>query len=156
MKQLFAIAFLCLSCTSFAQTDSTNVQFLNPSTVAKPNGYSHAAVIDLGTCTMVILSGQVALDQQGNLVGKGDMEKQAEQVFRNIKAIAEAAGGSMDHVVKLNFLVTDVAHIQAIRRVRDRFINTKTPPASTLAQVSRLFRDDILIEIEATLVIPRK
>jgi len=155
MKLLCTIALLLLSCTSFAQTENNVVQFINPPALSTPNGYSHAAVIDLGTCTMVILSGQVAFDKQGNLVGKDDIEKQTDQVFRNIKAIAAAAGGSMNHVVKLNFLVTDVSQLPAIRRIRDRYINTKTPPASTLAQVNRLFREDVLIEIEATLVIPR-
>lgn len=117
--------------TGFAQTGSPAVQLVNPSSVAAPKGYSHAAVIDLGNYKMVILSGQVAFDKGGNLVGKDNLEKQTAQVFRNIKNIVEELGGSMEHVVK-------------------------TPPASTLVQVSKLFRDDILIEIEATAIIPKK
>ena len=137
-----------------AQTAS-NVQMINPATVATPHGYSQAAVIDLGNCKMVILSGQVALDQKGNLVGKEDIVKQTEQVFQNIKAIVEAAGGNMNHVVKLSFFTTDVSHLADVRTVRDRFVNTKNPPASTLVQVNKLFRDDVLIEIEATAIIPK-
>lgn len=57
-------------------------------------------MVDLGSCKMVILSGQVPLDAQGGLVGKDDLEKQAEQVFRNIKAIVTDAGGTMDDVVR--------------------------------------------------------
>ena len=61
----------------------------------------------------------------------------------------------MDHLVKLNYFVLDGNEIQPIRDVRDKYINTKTPPASTLVKVSGLFREDILIEIEATFVIPK-
>ena len=105
---------------------------------------------------MVIMSGQVAFDEKGNLIGPGDYEKQTEQIFNNIKHIVESQGGTMDNVVKLGFFVRDVGQIQKVRAARDRFINTKTPPASTLVEVSKLFRDDVLIEIEATAVIPKK
>lgn len=153
MKNSVLLAFLFITGPIFAQ--SSNVQLINPATVATPKGYSHAAVVDLGNCKMIILSGQVALDKQGNLVGKGDMLKQAEQVFRNIKSILESAGGDMNHIVKLGYFLTDVSQIQTIRDVRDKFINTGNPPASTLVGVSKLFRDDVLIEIEATAVIPK-
>lgn len=147
---LFALAMQAL-----AQTTPADVQLINPATVAAPRGYSHAAVIDLGNCKMVILSGQVALDPKGNLVGKDDIAKQTEQVFQNIKNIMEAAGGNMNHIVKLGYFTTDVSNLQAIRNIRDQFINTKKPPASTLVQVNKLFRDDLLIEIEATAIIPK-
>ena len=130
-----------------------SVQLVNPTSVATPKGYSQAAVVDLGTCKMVILAGQVPMDLQGNLVGKDDMEKQAEQVFRNIKAIVTDAGGTMDDVVRLGFYVTDLTKLGAVRAVRDRFVNTKTPPASTLVQVAKLYRDDVMIEVEATVII---
>ena len=138
-----------------AQAQQTLVKFDNPKSIYPPKGYSHTVTIDLGTCRMIILSGQVALDLQGNLVGKGDLGSQAEQVFQNIKNGITAAGGNMDHLVKLNYFVLDGNEIQPIRDVRDKYINTKTPPASTLVKVSGLFREDILIEIEATFVIPK-
>jgi enamine deaminase RidA (YjgF/YER057c/UK114 family) len=134
----------------------TTVKLVNPPALATPKGYSHAAVIDLGTAKMVIMSGQVALDKQGNLVGKDDLEKQTEQVFRNIKSIVEANGGNMNNVIKLGYFITDVSKISIVRTVRDQFINTQQPPASTLVQVNKLFRDDVMIEIEATAVIPVK
>ncbi|MDB5128484.1 RidA family protein [Mucilaginibacter sp.] len=105
---------------------------------------------------MIILSGQVALNESGDLIGKGDIVKQTEQVFANIKRIIEDAGGNMNNVVKLTYYLKDVSKIQQVRDVRDKYINTKTPPASTLVEVSNLFRDDILIEIEATAVIAKK
>lgn len=139
-----------------AQTPSNPVQFINPPSVAAPHGYSHAAVIDLGNSKMVILSGQVPMDQQGNLVGAGDLGRQAEQAFQNIRNIVTAAGGTMDNIVKLGFFITDMSKLQALREARDKFINTKNPPASTLVQVSKLYRDDVLVEIEATAIIPKK
>ena len=146
--------FTSLAITTKAQSAS-NVQFINPETVSTPRSYSHAAIIDLGNCKMVIMSGQVALDAKGNLVGANDIAKQTEQVFRNIKSIVEAAGGKLDHVVKLSYFTTDVSRIADIRTIRDQFITSKTKPASTLVQVNKLFREDILIEIEATAVIPK-
>jgi enamine deaminase RidA (YjgF/YER057c/UK114 family) len=131
------------------------VKFNNPKSIHPPKGYSHSATIDLGTCRMVIVSGQVALDEQGNLVGKGDISRQAEQVFQNIKNAITATGGNMDHLVKLNYFLLLGQDIQPIRDVRDKFINTNTPPTSTLVKVSGLFREDILLEIEATFVIPK-
>lgn len=152
MKKALLIPALLLTLSSFSQT----VKLTNPSTVAPPRGYSHAAVIDLGNCTMVIISGQVALDKQGNLVGPGDIGKQTEQVFQNIKSIVEASGGTMNNIVKLGYFILDVTKVQDVRNARDKFINTTTPPASTLVQVSKLFREDILVEVEATAVIPKK
>jgi 2-iminobutanoate/2-iminopropanoate deaminase len=152
MKNILLGVVLALGC-SFGGFAQGAVQLVNPTTVARPKGYSQAAAVDLGTCKMVILSGQVAMDLQGNLVGKGDMEKQAEQVFQNIKAIVTDAGGTMDDVVRLGFYVTDLSSLGAVRAVRDRYVNTRTPPASTLVQVAKLYRDDVMIEVEATAII---
>ena len=156
MKALILLPALLLAFTTFAQTPPANVHFVNPSSVSTPHGYSQAAVIDLGNCRMVILSGQVALDAKGNLVGKDDLEKQTEQVFQNISNILQETGGSMNDIVKLGFYTTDVSKMPVVRTIRDKYINTATPPTSTLVQVSKLFRDDILIEIEATAIIPKK
>ncbi|SIO01815.1 RidA family protein [Chitinophaga niabensis] len=152
MKKTLFLPLLLLSFSSFSQT----VKLINPPSLATPKSYSHAAVIDLGTCTMVIIAGQVAFDKEGNLVGKGDIGKQTEQAFRNIKSILEANGGTMEHLVKLGYFTVDVSRIEEIRNARNQFINTTKPPTSTLVQVSRLFREDLLMEIEATAIIPKK
>lgn len=139
-----------------AQPDSSIIKFTNPPVVYPGRGYSQAVSVDLGNCTMLMLSGQVAFDIKGGLVGKDDLAKQTEQIFSNIKSIIEDAGGSMDQLIKLNFYMLDVSAIQTVRNIRDKFINTAKPPASTLVQVSKLFRDDVLIEIEAAAIIPKK
>jgi reactive intermediate/imine deaminase len=156
MRNILLVPALLAAMTGSAQTKNTIVQLVNPPAVAAPKGYSQAAVIDLGNSTMVIMSGQVPLDKEGQLVGKGDIGQQARQVFLNIKSIVEEMGGTMNDIIKLNYLLTDLTQLQNVRNVRDQFINTQKPPASTLAQVSKLFREDVLIEVEATAVIPKK
>jgi reactive intermediate/imine deaminase len=156
MKIAILFFLLFLSTLGWAQLDTSIVKFINSASVSTPKGYSHASIVDLGNCKMVIISGQVPLDNQGNLIGKGNFKKQTEQVFVNIKSIVIEAGGTMDHVVKLGIYLVDIAEIQTLRGVRDKFINLKNPPASTLVQVNKLFREDVLIEIEATAVIPKK
>jgi enamine deaminase RidA (YjgF/YER057c/UK114 family) len=105
---------------------------------------------------MVIISGQVALDKDGSLVGKGDLARQTSQIFINIKNIIEGAGGTMDDLVKIGIYMIDARQVQVFRDVRDTFINIKNPPASTMVQVSALFRPDLLVEVDATAIIPKK
>jgi enamine deaminase RidA (YjgF/YER057c/UK114 family) len=105
---------------------------------------------------MLFIAGQVALDKSGTLVGAGDMKAQTRQVFKNLELALADAGATFKDVMKLNFYVLDVGQIAAIREVRDTFINTAAPPASTLVEVRRLFRDDVLIEVEAVAVVPAR
>jgi enamine deaminase RidA (YjgF/YER057c/UK114 family) len=129
-------------------------EFLSPKTLIPPAGYSHIAKVNHGT--VVYLSGQVASDASGKLIGEGNFEAQAEQVFRNLKIAVGAAGGTMADIVKLNiFLVAEVdqADVPKLRAVRDRHVNVEQPPASTLVFVSRLARPSWLIEIEAVAAI---
>ena len=125
-------------------------QFLSPKTLMPPTGYSHIAKVSRGS--IVYLAGQVSGDASGQLVGEGDFEAQAEQVFRNLKIAVEAAGGTMADIVKLNiYLVAEVdtAQVPKLRAIRDRYVNVENPPASTLVVVSRLARPGWLVEIEA-------
>jgi enamine deaminase RidA (YjgF/YER057c/UK114 family) len=125
-------------------------EFSSPKTLIPPAGYSHIAKVNRGT--IVYLAGQVASDASGKLVGEGNFEAQAEQVFRNLKIAVEAAGGTMADIVKLNiYLVAQVdqAEVPKLRAIRNRYVNTEQPPASTLVVVSRLAQPGWLIEIEA-------
>jgi enamine deaminase RidA (YjgF/YER057c/UK114 family) len=123
------------------------IQFINPPTLPAPPGYSQLAVLSGGS--LVVIAGQVALDAQGTLVGPGNFTLQTAQVFRNLLAALEAAGAGPRHLVKLTTFVTDLSELAAFRQVRDQFLDPTHPPASTLVQVSRLFRPEFLIEIEA-------
>jgi reactive intermediate/imine deaminase len=131
-----------------------NFQLLIPETMPKSVGYSQLASVTGGK--IVFISGQVALDKSGNVVGKDDFRAQVQQVFENLRAAVEAAGGDFSQVIKLNSYVLDFSHLQEFREVRDQYINVKNPPASTAVQVSRLFRPELLVEIEAVAVVKKK
>ena len=129
-------------------------EFFSPATLPPPVGYSHIAKVNKGT--MIYLAGQVSSDASGKLVGEGNFEAQAEQVFSNVKIAVEAAGGTMADIVKLNtYLVAEVSQddLPKMRAIRDRHLNKEKPPASTLVVVSRLARPGWLIEIEAVAAI---
>jgi len=128
-------------------------QLLIPNTMPKSLGYSQLAVVTGGT--IVFVSGQVALDKSGNVVGKGDFRAQVQQVFENLKAAVEAAGGAFDDVIKLNSYFLDLSHLPQFRDVRDKYVNLTNPPASTAVQVPRLFRPEFLVEIEAVAVVKK-
>lgn len=129
-----------------------NIRISNPEAIAKPTGYSHVAEVLSGR--LVFIAGQVPLDQSGALVGPGDMEAQARQVFENLKAALESCEATFANVVKFTFFTVDVGQLPAVRKVRDQYINTAQPPASTAVEVRKLFREDILLEIEAIAAIP--
>jgi reactive intermediate/imine deaminase len=125
-------------------------RFLSPDTLPRPFGYSH--VVDAPAGRIVFVSGQVPLDAAGNLVGEGDFAAQVRQVFENLTAALTAADASWSDVVKLDYFVRDIGEVASLRAIRDEYVNTEQPPASTLVEVSRLFRDDVLVEIEAVAV----
>jgi enamine deaminase RidA (YjgF/YER057c/UK114 family) len=103
---------------------------------------------------MVMVSGQVPLDEAGRLVGAGDALAQARQVFRNIGAALVAAGASFADVVKLTVFLTDIADLAAFREARDEVFDAAAPPASSLVQVVALVNPEFRIEIEAVAALP--
>jgi enamine deaminase RidA (YjgF/YER057c/UK114 family) len=124
--------------------------FLSPATLPPPVGYSHLAKVNKGT--LIYVAGQVSSDASNQLVGEGNFEAQAEQVFRNLKLAVEAGGATMADIVKINVYIVaevDQADVPKLRAIRDRYVNTERPPASTLVFVTRLARPGWLIEIEA-------
>jgi enamine deaminase RidA (YjgF/YER057c/UK114 family) len=116
-------------------------------------GYTHVVEVPAGH-RLVFLSGQVPLDSTGALRGGSGFRAQAIQVFENLRAGLAAAGARFEDVVKLTFYVRDVRHLPALREVRDRYVNTAAPPASTLVEVTGLFREDVLLEVEAIAAVP--
>lgn len=128
-------------------------QFINPPGLAAPTGYSHVAVAQGGRT--VYVAGQIALDEQGQLVGQGDLRAQTGQVFRNLQIALEAGGATFADVVKLNIYVVNYSpeHRAVIREVRNQFIVTDQPPASTLVGVQALAAETFLIEVEAIAVV---
>jgi enamine deaminase RidA (YjgF/YER057c/UK114 family) len=128
----------------------SKLEFPRPEGVAPGNGYSHVVT---GPGQWVAIAGQVALDTDGKFVGIGDPAAQARQVFANLDACLKAAGATFANVVKLNFFVTDIGYLPAVRPVRDQYVDTANPPASTAVQVAALFSPDALLEVEAYAII---
>ena len=94
------------------------------------------------------VSGHVATDESGNLVGPGDCEAQSRQVMANIRRVVEAAGGTMADVVKITCFLTDVANYPAYSKVRSETFPSD-PPASSTVVVAALVRPELLVEVEA-------
>lgn len=129
-------------------------QLSSPSTLHKPTGYSHLGEVQRGR--LIYVAGQVAMDAAGNLVGKDDLRAQVTQVFVNLKAALESAGGSCADIVKLNYFCCDrvpASEIAVVREVRNQFLNPQAMPVSTFVFVSRLVHPDWLIEVEAVAVL---
>jgi enamine deaminase RidA (YjgF/YER057c/UK114 family) len=127
------------------------VRFVNPSSLAKPAGYTHVAEVTGGRT--IYISGQVPADQAGNVVGIGDFAAQTVQVFENLKLALAEAGATFGDVVKVNMYVTDMSYIQVLREIRLRYYGANAP-VSTLVEVSRLARPEFMIEIEVIAVVP--
>ena len=102
---------------------------------------------------LLFVSGCVALDADGNLVGEGDVVAQTRQVFENIGLCLSAAGASFDDVVKVTTFLTDIGDRAAVNLVRQEVFGGARP-ASTLVEVSALVLPEFLIEVEAVAVVP--
>jgi enamine deaminase RidA (YjgF/YER057c/UK114 family) len=125
--------------------------FINPEAMHRPIGYTHVVEVTAGR--PVYIAGQVALDPSGAIVGPGDIRAQARQVFDNLRAALQAVGAGFEHVVKLTYYLVDATQLPVVREVRDQYLNTQQPPASTAVEVRRLVQDELLIEVEAVAVI---
>ncbi len=152
MKQIqrllsLGILFIMAGCHS---EKNHGLKFNDPS----PKGYSQSVESNLGNSKMVFISGQVAVDKNGEIVGENNLEKQTEQVFQNIQALVEKSGGSMNEVVKIEAYFTDLSEINQFRNAIARFFDPKTPPSCTVVQVERLVNEKFLIEINAVAIIP--
>ena len=95
----------------------------------------------------IFISGQAALDLQGNIIGEGDFEAQAVQAFENLKAVLAAAGSGMDKLIKVTIYVTDMAHFGIVVAMRERYFSPPWP-ADTLVEVAALALPELMIEIE--------
>ena len=141
---------LAWSITGNAQGVRSVIQRLNPPGLSTPTGYSH--IVSAKGGRTIYISGQVAFDAKGQLVGRGDLTAQTKQVFANLDTALKAAGATFNDVVKTNYYMLDASQVQVIREVRAQYF-TKELPASTLVQVGRLANPDFLLEIEVVAVV---
>jgi 2-iminobutanoate/2-iminopropanoate deaminase len=114
----------------------------------KDRGYSHAAKAG----NTLYLAGQVARDVKGDLVGKGDFEAQARQVYTNLKNILQEVGGGLENIVKMTTILTHYSNVENLREIRGEFFGDIKPP-NTLLIIESLASPDYLIEVEAIAVL---
>ncbi|MFJ8455703.1 RidA family protein [Bacillus paramycoides] len=126
-------------------------KFINPENMPATFGYSHIVEVNNAKRTIYI-SGQVAINTDGHIVGLGDLATQTRQVFENIKIALKTSELNFNDVVKLTFFLTDISQMALVRDIRDQYINTNNPPASSALEVNKLIHDELLIEIEAIAV----
>jgi 2-iminobutanoate/2-iminopropanoate deaminase len=120
----------------------------NPATVPAPAGpYSHVARLEFGDGALLMLSGQLAVDEDNNIIGPGDLRAQSERTLEIIKSILAAHGASFSDVVNIRTFLTDISRLKEYAEVRAKYI-TGEPPTSTTVEVPRLFKPEAMIEIE--------
>ena len=130
------------------------VQIITPPTLPAPRGFNHGILVKGGQ--ILFLAGQDASDSDGNIVAPGDLVAQFEQVLKNLQAVVEAAGGSMQNIMKLNVFVRSrddyVANLKPLGKLFRAYFGDHYP-AMALFEVSAFFRDENLVELEGFAVI---
>lgn len=121
-----------------------------PEGVAPSPAYTHVVT---GAGRLVAVSGQIATDADGALVGAGDPEAQARQVFENLRRCLASAGATFDDVVKLTWFVTDITLMPLFRAVRTEYIGDDRLPAASAMQVAALIRPELVLEVEALAIV---
>ena len=127
---------------------------MNPEAIAPPIGsYSHAVRVETADAVWIYVSGQLALDAEGAMVGAGDLAAQTEQVFENLARVLAANGATFADVVKIQSYFSTLEGLQGSREVRARYLPSE-PPASTAVRVAALLLPDALIEVDVVAVVP--
>ncbi len=114
----------------------------------RDRGYSHVAKVG----KTLYIAGQVARDVQGRLVGKGDFDAQARQVYTNLKNILQEAGGGLKNIVKTTTILTHSGYVESFGKIRNEFFGEIMPP-NTLMIIESLASPDFMIEVEAIAVL---
>jgi enamine deaminase RidA (YjgF/YER057c/UK114 family) len=154
------LAFAGATARAFAQASDRrtsmpdNIRFSSPDTMQKPPGYSHVVEVT-GPGRTVYFAGQLGIDKSGRM--GANAREQTEMAFENVKLALASVGATFDNVVKLNNYIVDIAtNIAHYREVRDKYVNTAAPPASTTIGVPTLARPGAIIEVEAIAILPPK
>ena len=126
-------------------------EVIQPETLRDPRPRYSQGIVAAGG-RLLFIAGQTAQAKDGGVVGKGDAEKQAEQVFENLIAVLSAAGATVDDLVMTTTYLTDIAYRDAYNKVRLRYYGD-SPPTSTLVVVKALGHEDLVIEIDGIAVI---
>jgi 2-iminobutanoate/2-iminopropanoate deaminase len=123
-------------------------QILSAKTVSKPMKPTFSQGVKVDAKSLVFVSGQVAFDKNGNIVGKGDAYAQTMQALENMRLVLAEAGMTFDNVVSVKVYLKDMKDFEAVHRARAHYF-LKEPPSSTLVQITQLVHPDLLVEIDA-------
>jgi enamine deaminase RidA (YjgF/YER057c/UK114 family) len=126
---------------------------IQPKSLSDPRPrYTQGILADGGR--LLFIAGQTASDKDGNVVGKGDIEAQTAQVYKNLTAVLEEAGATLDNLVMTTTYITDRKYREGYNRVRMGYYNKmKSSPTSTLVIITGLAHPDYLIEINGIAVL---
>ncbi|MBN2100544.1 RidA family protein [Candidatus Dojkabacteria bacterium] len=123
-------------------------QQLNPKDFTEIMGaYSHGLKVDIGDSEMIFVTGQIAMDKNGNAIAPNDITAQAEFIFKNIQKILDEGGATIDDVVKAVIYVTSMSDFKEISAVRNKYFG-KAKPVSTLVEINKTVKDGCNLEIE--------
>src|SRR5918997_4089843 len=137
-----------------ANPTTGSVSYVNPDELHKNPAFTNVVVVE-GPVRTVHGGGQNAVDSSGDIVGKGDIAAQTEQVLANVQAAPAAGGAEPKHVIKWNlFLVEGVSLQEGYSAFQRAWVDTPNPPAITAAFVAGLANPDFLVEMDAIAVVP--
>ena len=128
------------------------IERINPFQFNAFGHYSQGVKVDLGTKTMVLVAGQIALNDDGSPVAPGDFTAQTRFIFKRIQQVLEAAGAGLDDVVKAQFFVTDVSKYREVSSVRNEYF-ANARPASLMVEISNTVATGCDVEIEVMAII---
>lgn len=120
--------------------------------IREPSGHFSQAISVEAKGRLVFISGMTARRSDGSIAGIGDIEAQTRQVCENLKSAVEAAGGTMDDIVRVDVYVRNMEHFDQIHKVRREYFGAP-PPASTMVEVTKMVSPEYLIEINAIAVL---
>ncbi len=127
---------------------------INPPTLPRPVGFNHGITVSGGQ--LLFLAGQTASDEEGHIIAPGDIVAQYTQVLQNLQTVVEAAGGTMQNIVKMTIFVSDRdnyrANLRALGKAHQTFFGAYYP-ATALLEISRFYQDEAMIEIEGIAVL---
>jgi enamine deaminase RidA (YjgF/YER057c/UK114 family) len=128
-------------------------KFINPPGMKPLGMYTQVTVAQGGS--IAFISGQVAVDSQGKVVGDGDIQAQAVQVFENLKLALQGVGATFEDVIRFTIYIVGLTQEKrkAVMDVRGRYISHKNPPAATMVGIDQLVQPELLVEIEAVVAI---
>jgi enamine deaminase RidA (YjgF/YER057c/UK114 family) len=132
-----------------------SVHYINPDSLNNNPAFTNVVVVE-GNVKTVHIGGQDAINAQGEIVGKGDIVAQTEQVLANVRAALEAGGAREEHIIKWNLYVVEGQPLEAgFAAFQNAWPEVPNPPAITMAFVSGLAHPDFLVEMDAVAVVPQ-